>query len=345
MNQDEKIRVAITSGVVGIMLLLLVLYVSIAGSDGTNNVLQKELLETNSAASVFSDAAVAASDSTAENLTVADASDTDKSVASTDTGKDNSAAVLGASKTPSISGNCFYETKEPRLQSKYSGVSYDVSTQLQELTRYWKEGNQAAIRDLVHLPRFEAMSAALTGTKDFYYLGEAGADGLPEGFGVAVYADSQYYFGQWSQGKRNGEGTWFSFYPDYDQYAVKEHMYAGTFKDDLPNGHGQEHFDYNAEYMNEYDLYLQNVIGSFENGSYNGQMYVITVDMNSHTREWDGTCTKGTWQVVSGGTKDSQGRSPVLSQRDNPENHVWLVESKLAGNKVSGIIYGGSRKQ
>ena len=55
-------------------------------------------------------------------------------------------------------------------------------------------------------------------------------------------------------------------------------MYSGQWADDRPNGKGQEHYDYDPEYMNSVDIYLQNIIGVFSEGLYNGSMYVITVD-------------------------------------------------------------------
>ncbi|MDE7248738.1 MAG: hypothetical protein K2N82_02410 [Lachnospiraceae bacterium] len=90
----------------------------------------------------------------------------------------------------------------------YSKVSYNRDEQLKEMMTYWADGNQKALDDLANLDRFKAMSWALKDTTDFYYYGERNAAGQPEGKGIAVYADNQYYYGDWKNGVRSGGGTW-----------------------------------------------------------------------------------------------------------------------------------------
>ena len=119
-------------------------------------------------------------------------------------------------------------------------------------------------------------------------------------------------------------------------------MYSGQWSDDRPNGKGQEHYDYDPEYMNSADIYLQNIIGVFSEGLYNGSMYVITVDKNSNTIEWDGVCNKGTWNAAPGANKDSKGRIPVLSNRLDKDNHMYMTEEGAKNNGVSTLIYGGN---
>ena len=243
-----------------------------------------------------------------------------------------------------VSGNSFYATDKATLKNVYKGLKIDVKSQLEELYTYWSDDNTAAVRDLAHLERFEAMSYQLTGTNDFYYYGETNSDGKPNGTGVAIYGDDQYYYGQWSNGVRSGNGTWISFYPKYSQYVVTEHMYSGQWNNDLPNGQGQEHYDYAYDLMNEADYYLQNAIGEFINGLYNGEMYIITVDKDEKTIEWVGTCKNGSWEQVLYSTVDKNGRAPYLSQREDSERHLYMTMEGAKNNGVRGIIYGGSVK-
>lgn len=335
MNKNEKERVAITSGVVGVILLILVLYLSLSGAKAGKE-------QVNSISNAGNEATLAASrDDAAKSASFASTDDIDSVKAGEDASSSSSTAYEVPAIDALVSGNSFYPVNNSILKKSYNKVSFETSKQLEELLKYWNDGNQAAIRDLVSLERFEAMSFSLSGTKDFYYYGDKDESGLPEGFGVAVYAENQYYFGQWKQGKREGEGTWFSFYPEYNQYAVKEHLYTGSFADDLPNGNGQEHFDYNYEFMNDVDLYLQNVIGNFKDGFYDGDMYIILVKPDASTTEWDGTCIKGDFQMVPNSSRDTRGRFPVMSQRENEDNHVWMYEDEKENQQVKGIISGG----
>ncbi|SFD02553.1 hypothetical protein [Butyrivibrio sp. YAB3001] len=343
MEKEEKIRIAITAGVMGVILLILILYLAITWKkdESGKNKVTDEVTIASTELSTNSES-VSANDEDAANKEDRDAANADTAAdAATSATSEN---IQNLNKKESISGNSFYETTVPVLKKDYRGLSFNTMSQLEEMAGYWKDGNQAAIRDLAKLDRFEAMSAKLSGTNDFYYFGDKNSQGKPEGFGVAVYASNQYYFGEWVNGKRQGKGTWYSFYPEYNTYVVKEHMYSGEFADDLPNGEGQEHYDYNQELMNGEDLYLQNAIGNFTAGLYNGEMYIITVDETFSTKEWLGTCKNGEWIQVLNSYKDQAGRTAVLSERENSENHIWMVEKKLTDNGILGMISGGNIK-
>ena len=188
------------------------------------------------------------------------------------------------------------------------------------------------------------MSFALSGSNDFYYYGAKNDQGLPEGMGLAVYADDQYYYGNWSQGKRDGEGTWISFYPAYSSNVVTEHIYTGHWQNDLPQGEGQEHYDYASEHMNTTDVYIQNAIGSFSGGLYDGEMYIITVNKSQDTTEWTGKCVKGTWSQVPGASTDSKGMIPVLSKTEDKDRHIYMSKELSKDNGIRNIITGGNIK-
>ena len=344
MNKEEKIKVAITAGVASLILLILVLFLALSGKKENDEERMNENITDYagsnqastdvSAGDLGGSAALAESSAESPANSSADSSTSAASVTATSEYKDTA--------KNSVSGNSFYATNTAVLKDVYKGIKYDTKAQMQEMYTYWADGNTEAVRDLAHLERFEAMSYSLSGSNDFFYYGDTTGDGVPNGTGLAVYAGDQYYFGEWSEGVRSGNGTWFSFYPNYSQYVVKEHMYTGEWAGDLPNGQGQEHYDYVSEFMNNADIYLQNAIGGFKDGYYNGDMYIITVNMNGDTFEWDGTCNSGTWDQVLHAAIDNKGKIPVLSLRENTENHVYMTKEGLKNNGVSGIITGGN---
>ncbi len=343
MDKQEKIKIAVTSGIAAVILLILILLIAFSGKkDGDG-----QKLEDNIAA--YSNSGEAASDNTEAAITASteeisreasaggssgDEASTDLSVVTFSSDKDQVKA--------SVSGNSFYAANPAVLNNIYRRVKYNVDTQLYEMYEYWFAGNLEAVRDLAHLERFEAMSYALSGSNDFFYYGEKDSEGRPQGMGLAVYANSQYYYGSWSQGKRQGSGTWINFYPNYNVNVVKEHLYYGNWNEDLPDGEGQEHFDYVTEYMNSEDIYLQNAIGGFSQGKYNGDMYVITVRQDGDTTEWDGTCEGGDWEEVPYAAIDKKGRIPVLTDREDSENHIYMTRNGAKANGVSCIISGGN---
>ncbi len=347
MDKQEKIKIAITAGIAAVILLILVLVLTLSGGkdSGDDQKLSESIQEYAdiAASNISTPDAITASDESTSEGSVEDADDSTSASSSASTDVLTTTANMESAKE-TVSGNSFYATDKATLKNVYKGLKIDIQAQLKELYTYWSDDNTAAVRDLAHLERFEAMSYQLSGTNDFYYYGDTNSDGKPNGTGVAVYGDDQYYFGQWSDGSRSGNGTWISFYPKYSQYVVTEHMYSGQWNNDLPNGQGQEHYDYAYDLMNEADYYLQNAIGEFVNGLYNGEMYIITVNKDEKTIEWTGTCKEGSWEQVLYSTVDKNGRAPYLSQREDSDRHLYMTMEGAVNNGVRGIIYGGSVK-
>ena len=344
MDRQDKIKIAITAGICAVILLIMVLLLAVSG--GKNN--DEEKLAENIAG--YTDSADQDAVKT-DSLTVAPVKDASDEASSGTSTAGEASTVSSSTETVNqyveapkgtVSGNSFYATNHAILKDVYKKVQYNTYEQMKELSGDWSQNNMEAVRDLVHLERFEAMSYSLGDSSDFYYYGDLDSDNLPNGMGLAVYANDQYYYGQWVNGKRSGDGAWFSFYPYYNNYVVTEHMYSGQWSDDKPNGNGQEHYDYNPEHMNTADIYLQNIIGVFTDGLYNGNMYVITVDKEGTTTEWDGICSRGNWEAVKNSTPDKKGLMPVLSNRLNQDNHVYMSENGAKNNGVSGMISGGS---
>jgi hypothetical protein len=357
MDREEKIKVAVTAGIVAVILLILIIFLAVSGKKKNNDkdktfddVAEYVSLEASDGASSAAEAGSDASNSAATGASGENASE-DSSVkgASKDAasaGKTGKAySEYPATAKGDVSGNSFYATTTPLLKDLYKYVNYNTADQLKEMASYFESGNIDAVRDLAHLERFEAMSYSLKGTSDFYYYGDVNDKGLPNGKGIAVYASSQYYYGDWADGKRNGKGEWFTFYPNYSTYVVTEHMYSGDWKDDLPDGEGQEHYDYAPEYMNNSDVYLQNAIGGFSKGLYNGDMYIMNIDKTQSSDEWLGKCSNGVFARIDGAANDKKGNIPVLKMRQHEKILFYMAEKKNKNNGVSGIISGGSVKK
>ena len=341
MDKQNKIKIAITAGISTIILLILVVVIAVSGKKSDDG----QKLEENIAAYTnggegegenSADASAVIKGKTEESAK----EDASSNEASSENSDLNNTDSQNQAKTD-VSGNSFYVTHSAVFQNIYSKVKFNTQNQLYEMYEYWCQGNTDAVRDLAHLERFEAMSYSLLGSSDFYYYGEKDSQGRPDGMGLAVYANSQYYYGSWSEGKRSGNGSWFTFYPYYCNYVVTEHLYSGEWADDLPDGQGQEHFDYDTQYMNYEDIYLQNAIGGFSQGKYNGEMYIITVDADGNTKEWNGVCDCGDWEEVPYASEDEKGKIPVLTGYENSEDHIYMTRSGAKANGFSGIIHGG----
>lgn len=224
----------------------------------------------------------------------------------------------------------------------YSKVEFDKDEQLAEMMYYWEEGNQKALDDLAKLERFLAMSWQLRNSKEFFYYGERNAEGKPEGMGIAVYADNQYYYGEWKNGVRSGEGSFMHYHihtevNKTDLYTY--HQYTGFWADDLPDGEGSEHYEYDMSLLKTNVGYNTNLIGSYSKGLINGEFYITNIYSDGNMKEWYAEAENGSW-IYQSDTKDNMGRRPVQVEDRNPDNYIWIYPKDNQGIGVSCLISG-----
>lgn len=229
----------------------------------------------------------------------------------------------------------------------YSRVEFNVEDQLKELMYYFADGNQAAMDDLTNLERFRAMSWKLSGTKEFYYFGDTDANGLPDGVGIAVYADNQYYYGEWKDGVRSGMGTWIHYHVRLTQAGsgtkagtgdiYTYHQYQGSWEGDLPQGEGAEHYEYDISLLQPNVGYNTNLIGNYAKGLVNGEFYITNIYSDGNMKEWYAQAEKGSW-IYQNDSKDKVGRRPVQVEDRDPNNYIWMYPKDNINIGVRCII-------
>lgn len=207
-----------------------------------------------------------------------------------------------------------------------SKVTYDKDAQLKEMMAYWEDNNQAALDDLARLDWFLAMSWSLKGTDDCYYYGDTNENGKPDGRGIAVYADNQYYYGDWKNGLRSGGGTWIHYHIHQvknttDLYTY--HQYAGGWKNDLPSGEGSEHYEYNTGLLKKGIGYDTNLIGSYAEGLVHGEFYLTNLYSDGSIKEWNAEAEHGSW-IYQSESKDKKGNKTVYVDVTDPDNYIWM---------------------
>ncbi|MCM1038518.1 MAG: hypothetical protein NC434_04280 [Ruminococcus sp.] len=181
-------------------------------------------------------------------------------------------------------------------------VSYTKEFILNEMMPYFADNNLDAVWDLAHLKRYVKLSAGLNGTNSYYYSGDIDASGVPDGIGLAIYENNTYYYGSWSHGVRSGDGRWYRFYIGASDKVTnggiyQAHSYAGNWSNDLPNGEGAEHYDVDISQLEVRERTIQNVIGNFTDGLYDGEMYANTVDYAGVIEEWEGIAANGVFDL------------------------------------------------
>lgn len=216
-------------------------------------------------------------------------------------------------------------------------ISYSKEFILNEALPYFADNKQDAIWDLAHLKRYVKLSSELKNTNQYYYIGDVNSAGQPNGKGLAIYEDNSYYYGDWTAGIKSGTGTWFRFYINEKSKrnamgVYTAHSYAGEWADDLPNGQGAEHYDVDVSKINGSDPVIMNVVGGFNGGLYDGEMYANTVDFKSDILEWDAVAANGVftlWRDMS-----AIGECSVWRNKDD---HNFCLDIDKSENKNQGI--------
>ncbi|MBP3476435.1 MAG: hypothetical protein J6K48_08985 [Lachnospiraceae bacterium] len=216
-------------------------------------------------------------------------------------------------------------------------VSYTKEYILNEALPYFADNNQDAIWDLAHLKRYVKLSKELEDTNSYYYQGDVDSEGKPDGVGLAIYEQNSYYYGEWSHGVRSGRGTWFRFYiqqKDKNNAMGKymAHSYSGTWANNLPNGLGAEHYEVDISKLPAHDRILQNVIGNFTDGLYDGELYANTVDYTGNVEEWEGVASKGVFELWR--DMSAIGECSVWRKMDD---HSLCMDIDKSENKNQGI--------
>lgn len=327
---EEKAKIIVT--VIPFVLIIIVLFITLIvssvkdkGSENDHQDLQEAIRENGDANLPESEKAGSA------DATVKPSASTDAVQDKEESGKESGISESAfATPTP-------YREIMQKGKVDYDKVDFDKDEQLKEMMTYWADNNQKALDDLAALDRFRAMSWKLKGTKDFYYYGETDGNGQPNGTGIAVYADNQYYYGEWENGMRSGQGTWMHYHvheteSKTDLYTY--HQYTGSFKNDLPDGEGSEHYEYNGTLFEDYVGYDTNLVGSYSAGLLNGDFYLTKVYSDHNVKEWEGSASHGSWNYLDTSPDPKAITRPIQYDLEDPESYIWIKPSE---NKNFGV--------
>ncbi len=221
-------------------------------------------------------------------------------------------------------------------------ISYTKEFIMNEMMPYFADNNLDAVWDLAHLKRYVKLSAGLKNTNSYYYQGGTDSSGKPDGIGLAIYENNTYYYGSWSHGVRSGDGRWIRFYIDEigaktTKKVYQAHSYSGMWSNDLPNGEGAEHYE--VDITQASDNVIQNVVGNFTNGLYDGEMYANTIDYLGNVQEWDGIAHQGVFELWR--DMSSIGECAVWRCKTDPEECLDIDKSENKNQGMRELLVSG----
>ena len=166
--------------------------------------------------------------------------------------------------------------------------------------------NMDDIKEMIRSEEYVDMVDEVIGSNSFYY-GDRDESGRRSGKGIAVYADGYYYYGDYSEDMRNGEGIYIrGVYSDSS--SIGSYIFEGTFSNDKPNGKGTATSSFYKDKIGESGLAKQVITGEYLDGLENG-----TMNLTGTTK--GGATVKYTYKVESGiAVKSSNEDSGIKGQ-------------------------------
>lgn len=186
-----------------------------------------------------------------------------------------------------------------------------------ELQNLLEAGNEDAVIELL----YEQMTEVFDTSIGRYY-GELNEEGQRHGKGTAYYADGRLYSGDWANGRREGEGTWFDIYGE-------KTIYTGGWKNDIPDGA--------FVLRQENDWATAVYTGNCVKGAFDGD---ITLTTHYAEYEEDACCVEKILQYENGNivlASEKTGDFGYAHVYTCPQGHEWY-SSTYDTNGIPGFL-------
>lgn len=163
-----------------------------------------------------------------------------------------------------------------------------------------------AIKELLRTDEFITIVDEVIGDNSFYY-GDRDDSGRRNGKGVAVYENGYFYYGDYVDDLRSGQGIYVrAVYSESS--SIGSYIFEGTFENDKPNGTGTATSNYYKDKIGSSGLSKQVISGEYLDGYENG-----TMELNGTTKA--GGSVKYTYKSENGvAVKSSNDDSGIKGQ-------------------------------
>lgn len=217
--------------------------------------------------------------------------------------------------------------QESRSVLQQMQLAQEVQLRLEELYTLFEKDDVEGAKALMRQDLYKELSSSIS--EGFCFFGE------DSGIGLAVYPNNFYYYGQWENGKRNGQGTWVcAVYEDGSD--MESYVYEGAWRNNLPNGKG-------CIVRNRYPDKIQlepghttsvctEITGTFSDGLYHGTIYEVWNMNDGGIHQWTPiTAVNGIYQVI-----EYEGDRMIVARDNKSAREATLSDSGKA-HAVQGL--------
>lgn len=193
-----------------------------------------------------------------------------------------------------------------------------------------------AIKEMIRTEEFVDMVDEVIGNNNSFYYGDRDENGRRSGKGIAVYENGYYYYGDYADDMRNGEGIYIrAVYSESS--SIGSYIFEGTFANDKPNGKGTATANYYKDKISSAGLVKQVITGEYVDGLENG-----TMNLTGTSKA--GASVKYTYKVENGvavksSNEDSGIKGQYIIAKSSDEKSNLTSDGSSRG--VEGFVEAG----
>ncbi len=210
------------------------------------------------------------------------------------------------------------EEERLREEAEEQALEEAQNELLAELFTSFESKSIDEVKELIREERFIELSDEIIGDKSFYY-GEKDENGDRSGKGLGAYADGFYYYGDYEENIRKGQGLWIrATYSDSS--AIGSFIYDGQWDNDKPNGNGTSTTAYYAKRVENGGMTKQIVSGNYVDGLENGKMSLAGTLKTGGNVKYSYNCENGIAGKASNANSGVSGQYIIAVSKDGSSN-------------------------
>ena len=192
------------------------------------------------------------------------------------------------------------------------------AAKLDPLKELFEAKDYDALKDKFREEDYVAFAEEVIGDNS-YYSGDYDLDGRREGYGVAVYENGYYYYGQFHEDKRSGHGVLMrASYPESS--SIGSFVYDGEWTDDKPNGEGTCKSNYFKDKISASDFATKEISGNYKDGLEDGTMTLTGIKRSGEKRVFKYTSKDGIAERSSKEDSGVKGQYIIAQNEDKSES-------------------------
>ncbi len=203
---------------------------------------------------------------------------------------------------------------------------------LQPLKELFEAKDYDALKDKIREEDYVAFAEEVIGDNS-YYCGDYDTDGKREGYGIALYENGYYYYGQFHEDEREGPGVWMrAVYSDTS--SIGSFIYDGEWKDDKPNGQGTAKSSYFKDRISASDFATKEISGNYTDGLEDGTMTLTGIKRGGEKRSFKYNAKAGIAEKSSSEDSGVKGQYIIAQTDDKSES----LTSDGAKRGIEGFV-------